>query len=71
MKDLKQCIIMYIPLLKKSDVFVRPTNTDGDADAIPRPEGTILFKSWDINDFTLKRLSNNPKWEEKERKVVL
>ena len=60
----------FYPILMKSDVFVRPTNTDGDAvslraalyfkipsvtsDAVPRPEGTILFKSRDINDFTSK-----------------
>lgn len=60
----------FYPILMKSDVFVRPTNTDGDAvslreafyfkipsvasDAVPRPKGTVLFKSRDINDFTLK-----------------
>jgi glycosyltransferase involved in cell wall biosynthesis len=60
----------FYPILMKSDVFVRPTNTDGDAvslrealyfkvpavasDAVPRPEGTILFKSRDTNDFTIK-----------------
>lgn len=58
------------PIIMRSDVFVRPTNTDGDAvslrealyfkipsvasDAVPRPEGTILFKSRDINDFALR-----------------
>jgi len=60
---------MY-PIILKSNVFVRPTNTDGDAislrealyfkipsvasDVILRPEGTILFRSRDINDFILK-----------------
>lgn len=60
----------FYPILMKSDVFVRPTNTDGDAvsirealyfkvpliasDAVLRPEGTILFKSRDIGDFTSK-----------------
>lgn len=60
----------FYPILMKSDVFVRPTNTDGDAvslrealyfkvpavasDAVPRPEETILFKSRDIDDFTIK-----------------
>jgi glycosyltransferase involved in cell wall biosynthesis len=60
----------YFNKMKQCDAFVRPTNTDGDAvsirealyfripavasDAVPRPEGTILFKSRDINDFTLK-----------------
>lgn len=60
----------FYPILMKSHVFVRPTNTDGDAvslrealyfkvpliasDGCPRPEGTILFKNRDIHDFTLK-----------------
>jgi glycosyltransferase involved in cell wall biosynthesis len=58
------------PIIMKSDVFLRPTNTDGygvsiaesiyfkvpavASDVCPRAEGTILFKSRDINDFTLK-----------------
>ncbi len=58
------------PIIMKSDVFVRPTNTDGDAvsvrealyfkiptvasDVVPRPEGTTLFKNRDNDDFTLK-----------------
>lgn len=60
---------MY-PVIMRSDLFVRPTNTDGYgisiAEAIylgtpaiasnvcKRPEGTILFKNRDIKDFTLK-----------------
>lgn len=60
---------MY-PIIMKSDLFVRPTNTDGDAvsirealhfkvpavasDVCPRPEGTILFKCRDIDDLTSK-----------------
>ena len=55
---------------QKSDIFVRPTVSDGDAvslrealslktpavasDVVLRPERTILFKNRDINDFTLK-----------------
>ena len=55
------------PIWKESDLFVRPTCTDGDAlsirealyfkipvitsDAVPRPEGVILFKNRDIQDF--------------------
>lgn len=58
------------PILMKSDVFVRPTNTDGDAislreafylkkpsvasDVVQRPKETVLFKDRDINDFTFK-----------------
>lgn len=57
----------FYPVLKKIDLFVRPTNTDGDAislrealylktpsiasDAIPRPAGTVLFKNRDVEDF--------------------
>lgn len=60
----------FYPILMKSDVFVRPTNTDGDAislrealyfrvpsvasDIVPRPKGTILFKNRDLHDLTLK-----------------
>jgi glycosyltransferase involved in cell wall biosynthesis len=58
------------PILMQSRVFLRPTNTDGDAnslrealffkvpsvasDVVPRPEGTIIFKNRDITDLTLK-----------------
>jgi glycosyltransferase involved in cell wall biosynthesis len=61
---------LYYPILTKSHLFVRPTNTDGDAislrealyfkvpsvasDAAIRPEGTILFKNRDANDLTQK-----------------
>jgi glycosyltransferase involved in cell wall biosynthesis len=57
----------FYPILMKSDIFVRPTNTDGDAvslrealylkipsvasDAVPRPAGTVLFKNRDVGDF--------------------
>jgi len=60
----------FYPILQKSNIFIRPTNTDGDAisireslyfgipavasNVVPRPEGTILFKNRDIDDFTLK-----------------
>jgi len=60
----------FYPILMKSHVFVRSTNTDGDAvslrealcfkipsiasDAAPRPEGVILFRNRDIHDFTAK-----------------
>jgi hypothetical protein len=58
----------FYPVLMKSDIFVRPTTSDGDAislrealffkipsvasDAAPRPAGTLLFKNRDIEDFT-------------------
>ena len=60
----------FYPILMASDLFVRPTNTDGDAisirealhfripsvvsDAVPRPKGTNLFKNRDIHSFTIK-----------------
>ncbi len=58
----------FYPILMKSHLFLRPTNTDGDAvslrealffgvpsvasDVIPRPKGTIIFKNRDIDDLT-------------------
>jgi len=55
------------PIWKETDLFVRPTCTDGDSlsirealyfkipvitsDAVPRPEGVILFKNRDVQDF--------------------
>lgn len=57
----------FYPILMKSSLFVRPTNTDGDAlsireaanfgvpalvsDVVERPKGVYLFKSRDIDDF--------------------
>jgi hypothetical protein len=62
--------IPFYPILKKSHLFIRPTNTDGDSislreslyfskptissDAVERPSGTILFKNRDINDLHAK-----------------
>lgn len=61
---------VFIPVLAEADVFIRPTNTDGDAnsvreglylgvptiasDAVERPEGTILFRTRDVNDMEAK-----------------
>lgn len=58
---------VFHPLLKQSDLFLRPTNTDGfslsvaeaieygvptvASDAVPRPEACVLFNSRDLNDF--------------------
>lgn len=58
------------PIIMKSDVFVRPSSTDGDAvsirealyfkvptvasDVVPRPAGTILFGNRDSDDFSSK-----------------
>ena len=58
--------IELYPIIQRSQLFLRPTNTDGDAvsireallyktptiasDICVRPKGTILFKTRDIND---------------------
>lgn len=58
------------PLFKKTDLFVRPTNTDGDSASIrealyfeipvvasnvtSRPEGCVIFKNRDLRDFYTK-----------------
>lgn len=60
----------FIPVLAEADVFVRPTNTDGDAtsirealalgvpsvvsDVVERPEGSLLFRTRDLDDFEEK-----------------
>ncbi len=57
----------FIPVLAEADVFVRPTNTDGDAtsirealalgvpavvsDVVERPEGAMLFRTRDMDSF--------------------
>ncbi len=57
-------------IYQSSDLFLRPTNTDGDAvsirealwagtpvvasDIVPRPEVCVVFKSRDMNDFEAK-----------------
>lgn len=61
---------VFVPVLAEADVFIRPTNTDGDAnsvreglylgvptlasDAVERPAGTILFRTRDVNDMEAK-----------------
>lgn len=60
------------PILARSDLFVRPTNTDGDAvsvrealylgvpalasDVVPRPRGTRLFRTRDAADLRRRAL---------------
>lgn len=62
--------IEYYPILAKADLFVRPTNTDGDAisvrealslktsvvcsDVVSRPDGVVLFKNRDLPDLVEK-----------------
>lgn len=56
----------FVPLLRRSDLFLRPTNTDGDAvsirealhlgipvvasDVVERPSGSVVFKNRDDDD---------------------
>jgi len=65
--------IQFYPFLMKSDIFIRPTNTDGDSisireslffniptissDVVKRPESTIIFQNRNINDLLNKTLS--------------
>jgi glycosyltransferase involved in cell wall biosynthesis len=60
--------VNFFSVIQRSDVFIRPTLTDGDSislrealyvgtsvvasDVVPRPEGTILFKTKSIEDLT-------------------
>jgi glycosyltransferase involved in cell wall biosynthesis len=60
----------FYPILMRSDLFVRPTNTDGDAvslrealyfripavasDIVPRPKGVVTFSDRNFEDFALK-----------------
>lgn len=62
--------IDLVPLLHRVDIFLRPTNTDGDSisvrealyagiptiasDVIDRPFGTIVFKNRDLSDLLIK-----------------
>ena len=62
--------VLYPAVLNICDIFIRPTNTDGDAlsvrealllkkpviasDVSIRPTGTILFKNRNVNDLFLK-----------------
>lgn len=62
----------FYPILKKSKLFLRPTNTDGDAvsirealyykvvtiasDIVERPEGTILCRTRDVDELYIKTI---------------
>jgi glycosyltransferase involved in cell wall biosynthesis len=61
---------VFVPVLAEADVFIRPTNTDGDAnsvrealylgiptlasDAVERPAGTFQFRTRDVDDMEAK-----------------
>ena len=73
------------PIIKKSQLFVRPTNTDGDAvsirealfykipsiasDICDRPQGTILFKSRNIDDLYNKTVEVIENYEKAKVKL--
>ena len=58
------------PVISRSDLFLRPTTTDGDAvsvrealelgvpvvasDAVPRPDAVVLYRAGDLADFVAK-----------------
>lgn len=60
----------FVKLIERSDIVIRPSNTDGDAltvreaiylgkyvlasDVVQRPDGTSLFKTRDMNDMEMK-----------------
>lgn len=62
--------LSFVRLIQKSDIVVRPTNTDGDSlsiregiflnkrvltsDVVLRPPGSILFQNRNVDDFELK-----------------
>jgi len=62
--------LSFVKLIEKTDIILRPTNTDGDAltvrealflnkpvvasDIVERPAGTTLFKTRDIDDMVAK-----------------
>lgn len=78
----------FYVFLMQGDLFLRPTNTDGDAisvrealyfkvptvasDAVPRPQGVILFKSRNIDDLTAKvhdALDNYARYKEELKSI--
>ncbi len=73
------------PIIKRSQLFVRPTNTDGDAvsirealhykiptiasDVCARPEGAILFKTRDMDDLYNKTVEVIENYEKVKEKL--
>lgn len=74
-----------VPLFEYIDIFLRPTNTDGDAlsirealyegvptiasDVVTRPSGTITFKNRDVEDFYEKVNNTIENIDYEKRKV--
>lgn len=75
----------YYPILDKTDIFIRPTNTDGDAvslreaiyfrkpniasNIVKRPEGTIIFKTRDVKDLFEKTKLVLNNYDEEKNKL--
>jgi len=78
--------VAYPAVLNMCDLFIRPTNTDGDAlsvrealtlkipaiasDVCKRPEGTILFKNRDIDDLYNKTKYVIDNYDEFKQQIV-
>ncbi len=80
----------FYPILKKSSLFIRPTNADGygvsiaealyykvpsiASDVCSRPEGTIIFRSRQIDDLYIKAaevIKNYDLYQEKIKNIEL
>lgn len=75
----------FVKVMKDSDIVLRPTNTDGDSitvrealyfgkgmvasDCAVRPEGTVVFKTRDLQDYCDKILLSIEKKENEELKA--
>ena len=75
----------FWPLLEKADLFLRPTSTDTygvsiaealsfgipsiASDVCPRPNGTILFKNRDLDDFVSKTIDVINNYEQYREKI--
>ncbi len=78
--------VPLVPMFDFADIFVRPTNSDGDAlslrealyagipsiasDVVERPQGTILFKNRDSSDYIAKLLQTINNIDEEKRKTM-
>jgi glycosyltransferase involved in cell wall biosynthesis len=77
--------VPFYPILARSHLFLRPTNTDGDAisireslyykipviasNVVDRPEGTILFKNRDIQELYKKTVEVIENYENYKEKL--
>ena len=90
-KNIKNNFIIYtnqgsmIPIIKKCNIFLRPTNTDGDSisirealsmgiptiasDVINRPFSVVVFKNRDISDLVIKIKYVLKKYNELKKKI--